>query len=199
MNIVSIILNILIILGTLASIWGFSRPADGKTAEEKFKELFRYYTIQSNAYVAVAALFMLIYQLKGGNIPFGITAFKYSGAALVAVTMTVVMVYLGPVYTYKFQLESWNLYLHLIGPLLSIVSLCFFEKNGTMPFVYALYALIPTFIYGFYYLYMVMKAKRWDDFYCFVTNIKWYVSITVVGIVAFLLALLIRFLYNLGI
>ena len=199
MNTLSMVFNALLILGTIASIWGFSKPKDGKTAMESFKELFRYYTIQSNVFVAVSALVMLVYQLKGTEIPFGVTAFKYFGTALVSVTMTVVMVYLGPVYTYKFQLESWNLYLHLVGPLLAIISFCFLEKNGALPFIYAVYALIPTFIYGFFYLYMVMKAKKWEDFYCFVTNIKWYVSLLAVGIVAFLLALLIRFLYNIGI
>ncbi|MBR0230476.1 MAG: hypothetical protein IJL94_03720 [Erysipelotrichaceae bacterium] len=198
MNLFSIVLNALIILGTICSIWGFSQPKDGKTAMQNFKALFRYYTIQSNVFVAVAALVMLVYQFKGGEIPFGVTVFKYFGTALVAVTMTVVMVYLGPVYTYKFQLESWNLYLHLIGPLLAIISLCVLEKNGTLPFIYAVYALIPTFIYGFFYLYMVMKAKKWEDFYCFVTKIKWYVSLAAVGIIAFLLALLVRFLYNIG-
>ena len=198
MNLLPIVLNALIILGTICSIWGFSQPKDGKTAMQNFKALFRYYTIQSNVFVAVAALVMLVYQLKGGEIPFAVTVFKYFGTALVAVTMTVVMVYLGPVYTYKFQLESWNLYLHLIGPLLAIISLCFFERNGALPFIYAVYALIPTFIYGFFYLYMVMKAKKWEDFYCFVTKIKWYISLIAVGIIAFLLALLIRFLYNIG-
>ncbi len=198
MNLLSIVLNALIILGTICSIWGFSQPKDGKTAMQNFKALFRYYTIQSNVFVAVAALVMLVYHLKGGEIPIGVTVFKYFGTALVTVTMTVVMVYLGPVYTYKFQLESWNLYLHLIGPLLAIISLCFLEKNGALPFIYAVYALIPTFIYGFFYLYMVMKAKKWEDFYCFVTKIKWYVSLTAVGIIAFLLALLVRFLYNIG-
>ena len=198
MNLLSIVLNVFIVLGTICSIWGFSQPKDGKTAMQNFKDLFRYYTIQSNVFVAVAALVTVVYQLKSGTVPFRVTAFKYYGTALVAVTMMVVMVYLGPVYTYKFQLESWNLYLHLIGPLLAIVSLCFFEKNGALPFMYAVYALIPTFIYGFFYLYKVMIAKKWEDFYCFVTKIKWYVSLTAVGTIAFLLALLIRFLYNIG-
>ena len=196
MNWGSVILNLVIIVGMTLSLIYFFSPHEGRTWWENGKLSLRYFTIQSNIVVYLAAIVMLVYQLKGNEIPFGVTLFKYVGTLLVTITFLVVMIYLGPVYGYKDQLSGVNFYVHVIGPLAALLSLCIFEKNGYMSIGQCFIAFIPALVYGIIYMYRVVISKSWDDFYGFATNTKWYISFMVLLVFVSLVCLGVRFLYN---
>ena len=83
------------------------------------------------------------------------------GTAAVTVTMLTVFLFLGPNLGYKKLLTGRDLYMHLVTPLLAILSFLCCEKR---------------------YLYKVLCApegKRWEDFYGFNKGGKWPVSLAV--------------------
>ena len=138
----------------------------------------RYFTILSNLFCALAALAMAVSLLAGGA-PRWIWLCKYIGTAAVTVTLLTVLFFLGPAMGYKTLLSGRDLYLHLIGPLLAIVSFCFFERLYPLSFPLALTGLAPVFLYGTLYLYKVVlcpEEKRWEDFYGYNKSGKWQIS-----------------------
>ena len=73
-------------------------------------------------------------------------------------------------------LKNSNLFLHLIIPVLSIISFIFFEKTNKIKFKYVFLAVIPTFIYSLLYLINVLihiengKVSPTYDWYYFLQN-----------------------------
>ena len=116
---------------------------------------------------------------------------KYLGTSAVTVTLMTVFLFLGPSQGGdKSLLSGENLYMHLIGPVLAIVSYCFLEKRA-LSFATALTGLIPVAAYGAVYLYKVIlapEAQRWEDFYGFNRGGKWPVSMAAMFAGAFLVS-----------
>jgi hypothetical protein len=132
--------------------------------------------------------------------PYGVWLLKYIGTASVTVTFLTVMVFLGPTLGYKDQLKSWGLFLHLIGPLLAIVSFCFTERLYPLTLPLALLGDVPVLLYGLFYLYKVVLGPdtgRWDDFYGFNKEGKWPASFAGMLAGTFLLCLALMLLKNL--
>ena len=183
MRTASIIINLAIFIATFVIVVSYFRK-DGQWDVKRGLSAFRFFTVLSNVFCAIAALVMAICQLRGG-VPRGVMIFKYLGTLTVTVTMFTVLFFLGPTQGYAKMLKNDNFYMHLIGPLLAIVSFCFLEKvNFTLPM--ALLGLIPVLLYGAVYLYKVIYApegSRWEDFYGFNANGKWPVmfSIMILG------------------
>ena len=99
-----------------------------------------HYTPAVPAAEAVSQLF--------GTIPWIIWMLKYMGTVSVTVTLMTVLLFLGPTMGgYKELMAGANLYLHLIGPILAIISFCFCEK-GNMDIPTALWGLVPVMAYG---------------------------------------------------
>lgn len=151
---------------------------------EKHKKgagFFRYFTTLSNVFaMAGSALilpFCLISVVSGqASVPGIVQGFKYVSAVSVCVTFLTVMLFLGPTQGYPLMFAGDGLYLHLIGPLLSVGSCCFAEK-GVPALPAALIGLLPTVIYGTVYYLQVIVKKRWEDFYGFNRGGKWYISV----------------------
>ena len=121
-------------------------------------EMLKYFTIESNLFMAIMAVVFAIDEikiLKGKIKEISLTkyVFKLVSTACVALTLTVVLVWLGP--TTKGGLKALvmnsNLFFHLIIPLLSIIVFTIFEKNK-LSFIHTLYGLIPLALYGIVYM-----------------------------------------------
>ena len=168
----SLILNaaiVLIMIGCL--VWGLikARPR---------RRLFYYFTTLSNVLCAIAALAVCITRLCG-ELPFWALLLKYAGTAAVTVTMLTVLLFLGPVSKdWKGLLSRADLFLHLINPLLALVSFLFFEKTAMPAWTIAV-GTAPVVLYAILYWYKVIRApepRRWEDFYGFNRNGMWLVS-----------------------
>ena len=172
-TILSFIINTIVFLITTVLVAGLFRQ-EGKWQAERGIKAFRYFTVLSNVLCAMSALVMAISQVSGSVSP-GVVMVKYLGTVSVTVTLLTVLFFLGPTMGYKVLLSGRDLYLHLIGPLLAIVSFCFLEKSG-LSFRKALLGLLPIILYGSVYLYKVVfspEDKRWEDFYGFNKGGKW--------------------------
>ena len=192
---ISVLLNAVIFIATLIIVIMYFRK-DGKWDIAQGLIAFGFFTIQSNVLCGIAALLMVFCQLRG-HISRFVWMLKYLGTASVAVTMVTVFVFLGPTMGgVKGLLIGKNLYLHLIGPLLGIVSFCFLEK-GHMSVKTALTGVIPVILYGLLYLSRVVfvpESMRWPDFYGFNRGGMWPVSYAAMVVGTSALCLILRLL-----
>ena len=177
MNMIDAVINLLIFGITVFLIVRYTRES-GKWDLERIRKTFRFYTCQSNALCAGAALLMALFRLAG-NVPEWVWILKYIGTAAVTVTMLTVFLFLAPSVGkewYGILLKgNSNLFMHLLTPLAALVSFCVLEKRG-MTFPQSLWGMLPVVLYGPLYLYRILFAraeKRWDDFYGFNKAGKW--------------------------
>ena len=121
--------------------------------------IFAYYTVDSNIFMAIAALIYCAAALpvltgKRKTVPKAVMVIKYFATVTVSITMLVVIFVLAPYYDDYLQglrhlmIDGQLLYHHLLCPLLSILAFLFFdppvEKKASLPFL----SLIPTLIYA---------------------------------------------------
>ena len=178
MRTASIIINAAIFLATFAIIISHFRK-DGAWQFRYGLKQFRYFTVLSNALCAISALMMALGQIRG-DVSRPVFLIKYLGTVSVTVTFVTVLLFLAP---FQGGLVQWLrgdfFYVHLVGPLLAILSFCLLERQG-MTLGTAMLGILPVLLYGAVYLYKVMFApeeKRWEDFYGFNQEGKWPISL----------------------
>ena len=88
-----------------------------------------YYTIDSNIFLLISTI---LYLLTINNVPKIVQLLKYSSTLSVFITFLVVVFVLYPMYDFNFQfmfLDGPNLYMHVLCPLLAVISFIFFDSN----------------------------------------------------------------------
>ena len=196
-----IVLNLVIFLAAPLLLYRHWR----KTRKEepgKLREALRFFTCQSNLLCSAGALAMLI-ALLAGPVPEWVWILKYIGTAAVTVTMLTVFLFLAPSVGkdwYDVLLKGLSdKFMHLLTPLMALVSFCVFEKRG-MTFPQCLFGLLPVALYGPLYLYKILLApegKRWKDFYGFNRNGRWPAAFAAMLGATFLMCLGFMALQNL--
>jgi len=177
MRTASAIINALIFVSTFAIVISHFRK-DGVWQLGHGLKQFRYFTVLSNTFCAIAALLMAISQI-GGGVTRPVFLLKYLGTVSVTLTFLTVILFLAP---FQGGFAKWFsgdfFYTHLAGPLLAILSFCLLERQP-MRLGTAMLGLVPMLLYGAVYVYKVMLApedQRWEDFYGFNRNGMWLVS-----------------------
>ena len=201
MNTVDLLLNLVIFVITTVLVVLFGRK-EGQWVPERWRKAFRYFTCQSNVLCAAAGLLTAAFGLAG-DVPEWVWLVKYAGTAAVTLTMLTVFLYLAPVIG-----EGWveklltgkisDLFMHLITPVLALVSFLVFEHRG-MTFPQSLIGMLPILLYGSLYVYKVLFApeeKRWEDFYGFNRGGKWQISAAAMLVANFLICLGLMALQN---
>ena len=120
-------------------------------------DMFRYFTILSNAFsliAAVCALFPLLWGLghKSGYFPVWVRAFRYFATCCLTLTMIVVLAVLAPAegeggYR-KLLLEGSMLYTHFICPVLSILLFCILEVYPRLSSKVTILSLLLPVVYA---------------------------------------------------
>ena len=182
-------INILIFVITAISFL-FCFRKDGRWDLRAGKKSLRFFTILSNLFCAVSALLWVL------SSSYWAWLLKYVGTAAVTVTLLTVIFFLGPNMGYKPLFSGKDLYLHLCGPLLAIVSFCFMECQFALSFSLSLLGILPVIIYGFVYLVEVVILKNWEDFYGYNKDGKWKISMAAMFAGGFAACMLIRILYS---
>ena len=179
-------INLTIFLITLILTVGFFRK-DGEWKFERFRKALRYFTFLSNAFCALGSLCMFIAPEYTAC-----WILKYISTVAVTVTMLTVFLFLAPTFkTLTGLLKGSELFMHLLTPLMAIISLCVFERHP-LSFPLAITGVIPVLLYGAWYLYQIMyapKEKRWEDFYGFNRGGKWPVAFAAMMIATFLICM----------
>ena len=204
---VSLIINMLIVVLTfvasLIMFTGFRFMHGYEVVLESTKiGMFRFYTVDSNLFMGLVSLLLAIKEiniLKGRQkeIPKKYYILKLMSTSAVGLTFFIVFAYLGPISKggIASMLMNSNLFFHLIIPVVSIMEFILVEKTDKLSFKDTKYALVPTLIYGIYYLSNVLmhmengKFSPEYDWYWFVQNGVW--TSLIVAPVIFLIAYII--------
>lgn len=177
-NFIDFILNLLIVLSTVWAVRYYyigGPDALGSVGNSCLK----YFTTDSNILVGIAALVMLVFNIRrfvnpDAVMPKWVSVFKYAGTSAVALTFLTVVFFLGPVFAAQSGISGYLLMfkgnvfvLHLTTPLLAIISLLFFERDNSFGLGDCFVACLPSYIYSVVYFTMVVCLKLWNDFYSF--------------------------------
>lgn len=207
---ISILLNLLIFIFTvLASIimfTGFKFMHGIEPVLETTKlGMFKFFTVDSNVLMGISSLIFLIYEIRklkfNKEIPTKLYMLKLISTSSVSLTLFVVLFYFVPITGFKIlpMIMNSNLFFHLITPVLSIISFIFFEKTNKLKYKYTFYGLIPTLLYGIYYLINVLihiensMVSPTYDFYYFVQNGIWtsVIVIPIIFMISYIISLLL--------
>lgn len=180
----SVITNLIIVITTIIAVALYftgGRDSLGATGVSCLK----YFTTLSNILLAISALIFVIYELKG-TIPQWVQLLKFSGTVAATITFLTVCLFLapmaamkaGPKVIWKF-FEGNVFFLHFSGPVLGLLTFIFFEK-GAINKKWTFVGTIPTTIYSFVYLTMVVILKNWNDWYGFTFGGRNYLSPVVI-------------------
>ena len=181
-------MNVLIfILEVFAICWMFSGINSGILAASRLYAL-RYFTVDSNILMGIAALVMAVDEhkvLKGEKreVSQSCFVFKLVGTVGVTLTMLVTVFFLtptmGPVYGYLSLFSHSNFLLHLLNPVLSIISFVRYEKTDKIAFKHTFTGIVPMLIYAVYYMASAVShsengeiAKGYDWYGFFIGGIK---------------------------
>lgn len=207
LTIISLVVNAFNFIAVfLCMLLYFIDKGDGNMAVSGVRT-FKYFTNDSNILMALTSIGIIVCDIlmllkKREDIDQLALLLKQVGTVAATVTFLTVMFFLGPTQGYGIMLAGKNLYLHLICPVLAILSYVFTEytqyKKENM-FIYSVYGIVPTFLYGIVYLIMVVVVEDgWEDFYGFNQGGLWYVSVFAMLAATYLISLGLTFLHKLA-
>ncbi len=197
-NIIAIIVNVVtIVLICKAMSQFFIGTGDGNMQVHGLAS-FKYFTNLSNWFAAFAALLCIPFEirnLKSGSacLPRWVYLIKFYAAVSVTVTFLTCVFFLGPINililapygvpplrAYAFMFAGVTFILHLVAPLLSIISVLFIEKTEGFDRKYVKHGVLSVFLYAIVYIVMVAlvgPAKGgWTDFYHFTFGGRMYLA-----------------------
>ncbi len=196
LNILSLLTNGLIVYLILSAFWVFLTGDGVGNMRVSGWMAFRYFTVDSNALAALAALIMVFYNLKAlktgeNQAPRSLHVFRLIGTAGVTLTFLTVILYLGNASSFKLMLSGKNFYMHLLGPFLAFLAFTVFEAPCCrITWKETLYPFILVLLYAGLYYYMVIhlgpKNGGWPDFYFFNTNGNWLKTFVIIVPCAYL-------------
>lgn len=181
-TIISLIINSLIVIFEIVAL--IMRFSYDKT------QLFKFYTRDSNLLLLIVSFVMMVDEvlslLIARAIPRWVYFSKYVATGLTTLTFLVVVFILCPmeirtigpkIYLYML-LNKEMLFHHLICPILAFVSFVFFERKEKMGIKESLLALIPTLVYGFTTVILVLlNVEKAPYPFLDLHNQAWYMDI----------------------
>lgn len=167
----SAVLNEAILFSTVLALRAVIRRAPRAQAPLAF----RFFTVLSNLFCAFTALILLVCELFG-SMPAWAVILKFVGTVSVMVTFLTVLLFLWPSTGSIHGLwDGPELVMHLITPVLALLSFLCFERGTMSPWAIPL-GILPVALYGWLYLNRVVVARTWEDMYGFNKNGRWKLS-----------------------
>ena len=115
----------------------------------------RYFTVDSNLFLAIALLICLVPDLKalkGAPRPRWAGYLRLSGVVGTSITFLVVLCFLGPVFGFHGMYSESSLYFHLLIPVFAFLIFVLSRSVRPLPFWPSVaFGMIPMVVYGFYY------------------------------------------------
>lgn len=193
----SMLCNLLVIVLTVYSVRSFFVTGGEGNMTGMGSYCFHYFTVDSNILAAAVSLLLLIWQIaglkSGKEPPAWVMTLKAIGAVAVGVTFFTVVLFLGPMMGYGAMFAGANLFMHLVSPLLSMLSFILLERKPKLRFRTTFLCVLPTLIYGAVYFYEVIIVGPWKggwfDFYGFNMGGMWFVSAPLMLVATWLLSL----------
>lgn len=154
-------LNLFILLLEIFSItWMMSgiklfATSDNLTAERL--AMFKYFTVDSNFIMGIISLIVLYEErlvIKGKKNDISNTTYilKLLGTVGITLTMLVTIFFLAPTIGLGVVFTDSNLFLHIINPIVSIITFVLYEKTSKIKFKHTFTACMPLIVYAIYYV-----------------------------------------------
>jgi len=167
---------------------------------KEVREMFKWFTIDSNILTALAATMIVPYAVEGMSrkrltYPKWLQRIHYTGTVCLTLTMAFAVLFISwfdPVVAFG----GANFFLHIISPLMILLSFFMVESGHKLDRVDNLLSIIPVAAYGGLYYYNVILAGNWDDHYHLNEYVPFFVSILILFVLVYLIGWGIRFLYN---
>ena len=176
-------------------LYMFLAPKSNDALVANTIEALKFFTVESNIFIGIAALISFIYNRKDLN-PKWVSILKYVSTGTVALTFFTVMVYLGPLIGYISLMQGTNLFMHLVTPVYAIFHWFFFEpKNEDLKFKHTFLSIGPSTLYGIVYMTNLAITGGYGT-----TENDWYAFGTFglgIGMIVFLVMLIM--MYGLGV
>jgi lipid-A-disaccharide synthase-like uncharacterized protein len=177
------IIFVLVLLGTIFMVSGIEFMKHVELLSVSRLEAFKYFTVDSNVFAGLVSLAYVIYKLtangkKRSVMPRAFYILKLAAATGVTLTMMVTVFYLAPTSNGNFlhYFLNSNFFMHLITPLLCIISFIFFEVADPQKLIMSVPGIIPMLLYSFFYTPNVLlhldngKVVRAYDWYNFLAG-----------------------------
>lgn len=163
------ILNITIgVFEILSLIWmmsGVNVFSTGNTLTAARFQMFKYFTVDSNFIMLIVAVLASIYDYlllkkKINKFPILVYILKLLGVTGLSLTMIVTILFLAPTMGLGVVFTDSNLFLHVINPLMSILTFILFEKTTNIKFKHTFTACLPVFLYAIYYVLITLLNTK---------------------------------------
>lgn len=196
----AIIMNLFIgVMSYAAWLWMVFAVSRGAPLTEGGLRSLKFFTNLSNLFNGAVCIVFALRLMGSGWVSRRLKTWKLAGTAAAGLTFLTVMGFLGPVFGFQYMFNGPNFFLHLLLPVLSMLSFVCLERRGAIPFRGTLQAVVPVLVYSVGYLANVLVQGPGDwpdrhDFYGFLLW-GWPVGIGIAcGLlfVTWLLALLLR-------
>ena len=154
------------ILAAFSTVWAISGISSGVLANGSSLYRLRYYTVDSNILMGLAALASAIEQrqilrCQRTALSPGCRLLKLAGTVSITLTMLITAFFLGPtmgrVYGFFSLYQNSNFFLHLVNPLAAIVVFLWFEKTTQLRFSHTLIGVLPTLLYAVFYIAVTLQ------------------------------------------
>lgn len=147
----------------------------------------KYYTVLSNLFNGAVAAVCAGYLARGRELPRPLRTTKLSAVTAVALTFSVVAVFLGPLYGYGAMLRGANLFFHLLLPVGAVLDFCLLGVYGKLPARASMAAALSVVIYGAGYVANILlnglgTPPRTNDWYSFL-RWGWGVGAVIFGVI----------------
>jgi hypothetical protein len=193
---------VIVVLAVIGIILMLTRASEDGSLQASGIENFKFYTVLSNVFCGLVALIQLVFTALNKDTT-KLIPLKLGAVCATTITFVIVAFFFGPLYGWIQFYQGGNLYFHLLEPIVAIIEFLAVRRNS-IPFRYAVFAAIPTFLYGIGYTLNILIngiGGPWpdsNDFYAFLSwgwtaGIIIFISIT---LIAFGLACLFRKLSN---
>ena len=167
-------------------------------------ELFKWFTTNTNSLTASAACMIIPFAVEGirkkhFTYPEWVAALHYSGVVCATLTMVFSVAFMSWVDPYA-AFGGYNTYLHIVCPILVLVSFFLVESGRRYSLRNALVACIPAVIYMFIYVIEVVLIGKenggWEDMYRVMEFMPFWLAWLAAVALTVCISLLVRQLYN---
>ncbi len=199
---------VIFILVAFSIAWIMSGVSRGVLSTGSALSVLRYYTVDSNILMGLAALAAAIEQgqiLKGqrSGLSLGCHLLYQAGTVSVTLTMLVTAFFLGPtigrVYGFFSLYQNSNFFLHLVNPLAALVVFLLFQKTARLRFSHTLFSVLPTLLYAIFYVAVTLRHIKagtiepgydWYGFFAFGIN-SWPLVVFVILLITWGISLVL--------
>ena len=168
------VLEILVVLTTIGSWMRMYLTGGGSLLSSRGLMSLKYYTTLSNIFAGIAAVIMIVVlaRTKSGKVPVWAAVTKFASVVTVSVTFLVTLFFLAPTMGIGGLYKGELMFMHAVGPVLTVVSFFMNRDLPEMKTSSALWATLPTILYGGVYSANIMlngvgSGMNTNDWYGF--------------------------------